>query len=116
MTADDAFDRASEKLREASVRAAQRGGVAARLARPLSEDSEFVRKLKPSLVAARLRGEQSALDGARAPSGPQLGPRPNSGGRRNAGASPLLIVGAAFAAGILLAKVVDWRGHAHPKH
>jgi len=27
----------------------------------------------------------------------------------------VLIVGAALVAGIVLAKVVDWRGHAHPR-
>jgi hypothetical protein len=31
--------------------------------------------------------------------------------RRN----PVALVGAAFAAGVLLAKVLDWRGHAHPR-
>ena len=29
--------------------------------------------------------------------------------------NPLLIVGAAFVAGIVIAKVIDWRGHAHPR-
>jgi hypothetical protein len=29
--------------------------------------------------------------------------------------SPLVVVGAAFVAGIVLAKVIDWRGHAHPR-
>jgi hypothetical protein len=32
-----------------------------------------------------------------------------------AGPSPVVIVAAAFAAGFLLAKVIDWRGHAHPR-
>jgi hypothetical protein len=27
----------------------------------------------------------------------------------------MIIVGAALVAGIVLAKVVDWRGHAHPR-
>jgi hypothetical protein len=26
-----------------------------------------------------------------------------------------VVVGLAFAAGIVLAKVIDWRGHAHPR-
>jgi hypothetical protein len=49
---------------------------------------------------------------ARAPSGPQLGPRKQAGG----GPNPFAIVGGAFAAGALLAKLIDWRGHAHPRH
>jgi hypothetical protein len=37
-------------------------------------------------------------------------PRP-----RRRGPSPWLVLGAAFAAGMLAAKVLDWRGHAHPR-
>ena len=35
--------------------------------------------------------------------------------KRGRGISPLLVVGVALAAGILAAKVIDWRGHAHPR-
>jgi hypothetical protein len=45
-------------------------------------------------------------------------PRPMSKKKPSAkrgGPPPVLIVGAAFVAGILLAKFVDWRGHAHPR-
>jgi hypothetical protein len=45
-----------------------------------------------------------------APSGPQLD-RPKQPRRPN----PLVVVGAAFGAGTLLAKLIDWRGHAHPR-
>jgi hypothetical protein len=31
------------------------------------------------------------------------------------GPAPVLVVGAALVAGIVLAKVIDWRGHAHPR-
>jgi len=31
------------------------------------------------------------------------------------GPSPWLVAGAAFAAGYVLAKTIDWRGHAHPR-
>ena len=34
---------------------------------------------------------------------------------RQSGPSPFLAVGVAFAAGIVLAKWIDWRGHAHPR-
>jgi hypothetical protein len=46
-----------------------------------------------------------------APSGPQLEPR-RSGKR---GPSPFVVAGAAFAAGTVLAKLIDWRSHAHPR-
>ena len=49
--------------------------------------------------------------GVVAPSGPQLGKRPKRGGP-----NPFLVMGVALAAGIALAKLVDWRGHAHPRN
>ena len=53
---------------------------------------EVLRRLRPKLVAARRRSEQ-----------PKQGP------------NPWLIVGVAFAVGFAAAKVLDWRGHAHPR-
>jgi uncharacterized membrane protein YedE/YeeE len=50
----------------------------------------------------------SISPGPSAPSGPQHAPqkkRPN----------PLVVAGAAFGIGTLLAKIIDWRGHAHPR-
>ncbi len=35
--------------------------------------------------------------------------------RLETAANPPLVVGAAFALGMLAAKVLDWRGHAHPR-
>jgi len=46
-----------------------------------------------------------------APSGRQLGKSPS----RRQGPSPFLVVGAALATGIVLAKWIDWSGHAHPR-
>lgn len=117
--ADQVIDRAADRLRELADRAAAEGGVAAKLAAPLAEDAAFLRKLKPSLIAARVKGEaptnQPAGSGAPvAPSAPQLGPRPKRKGG-GSGPNPLLVVGAALVAGIVLAKVIDWRGHAHPR-
>jgi hypothetical protein len=43
----------------------------------------------------------------------RLRPTPARPARR--GPSPWLVLGAAFAAGVLAAKVLDWRGHAHPR-
>lgn len=47
-----------------------------------------------------------------APSRPQLGGRPARDSRQG---GALAVVGAALAAGVLLAKLIDWRGHAHPR-
>ena len=29
--------------------------------------------------------------------------------------TPLIVIAAAFALGLIVAKVIDWRGHAHPR-
>ena len=117
--ADQVIDRAADSLRRFADRAATEGGVAAKLAEPLAEDAAFIRKLKPSLIIARAKGQaptnQPAGSGApAAPTAPQLGARPKPKGK-GASPNPLLIVGAAFVAGIVIAKVIDWRGHAHPR-
>jgi hypothetical protein len=117
--ADQVVDRAADRLRELADRAAAEGGVAAKLAEPLAEDAAFLRKLKPSLIAARVKGEaptnQPAGSGApAAPTAAQLGTsrKPK---KKGGGPNPFVVVGAALVAGIVLAKVIDWRGHAHPR-
>ena len=114
--ADQLVDKAAARLQEMAEKAAAEGGVAAKLAQPLADDAAFLRKLKPSLIIARAKGEaptdQKPAQGTVAPSGPQLGKRPKPGG---GGPNPLLVVALAFAAGIVIAKVLDWRGHAHPR-
>jgi hypothetical protein len=116
-SADQKVDQAADKLQQTADRLAADGGVKAKLADALADDAAFVRKLKPSLMRARLRGEAptdgTPGEGVRAPSGPQLGKRPKPPG--GGGPSPFVVVGAALALGILIAKVVDWRGHAHPR-
>ena len=116
MTADDRVERAASKLQGFADRAAAEGGLKAKLAQPLADDAEFLRRLKPSLIRARVRGEAPTdLDPARgavAPSAPQLGKRPKPSG---GGPNPWVVVAAALAAGIVLAKWIDWRGHARPR-
>jgi hypothetical protein len=46
-----------------------------------------------------------------APSGPQLSPQKSA----KRGPNPFVVAGAAFAVGSVLAKLIDWRGHAHPR-
>jgi hypothetical protein len=114
--ADQVVDRAADRLRELADRAAAEGGVASKLAQPLAEDAAFLRKLKPSLIVARVKG-QAPTDqpaGSGAPTAPQLDARPKRK-KKKGGPSPFLIVGAALVTGIVLAKVIDWRGHAHPR-
>lgn len=119
--ADQVIDRAADRLRGLADRAAAEGGVAAKLAAPLADDAAFLRKLKPSLIAARVKGEaptnQPAGSGApAAPSAPQLASRRKRNKKRSGGGpNPFLVVGAALVAGIVVAKVIDWRGHAHPR-
>jgi hypothetical protein len=109
-------DKAATRLQKLADQAATEGGVKAKLAQPLADDADFLRKLKPSLMVARAKGRaptnQRPGHGAVAPSGPQL-ERPKKGARE--GPNPFLVLGVAFAAGIFVAKVIDWRGHAHPR-
>jgi hypothetical protein len=114
--ADHAVERGAERLQELSSRAAARGdGVGEWLAEELANDAAFLRKLKPSLIAARVRGQAPGNPEPSAPSSPQLGPRPKKRRRGGKGPPPIAVVGAALVAGVLLAKVLDWRGHAHPR-
>lgn len=112
MRGDALVERGAAKLQELSRDLASRGGFGAQIAPDLAEDAEFLRKLKPSLIAARIRGE--APPNATPPAErPVVKPKkPKTPGE---GPNPLLIVGGALVLGIVLAKVIDWRGHAHPR-
>jgi hypothetical protein len=118
MTADQTVERAANKLQQLANQLAGDGGLKSKLAQPLAEDAAFIRKLKPSLIKARAKGEaptnQKPGQATNAPSSPQLGSRPKAK-KKSGGPSPWIIVGAAFAAGIVLAKWIDWRGDAHPR-
>jgi len=114
---DQAIEKGSAKLRDLSEQAAARGGIGEKVAKPLAEDAAFLRKLKPSMIAARARGEAptgqepGSVEVPVAPPGPQVKrSKPKSGGP-----NPFVVVGAALVIGVVLAKVLDWRGHAHPR-
>jgi hypothetical protein len=116
-TADQKVERAANKLQRLANQLAGEGGVKAKLAEPLAEDADLIRKMKPSLIKARAKGEaptnQQPGRPTLAPSSPQLGKRPKR--KDSGGPNPWLVVGVALAAGIVLAKWIDWRGHAHPR-
>ena len=116
--ADRLVDRAADRLREYADRAAVDGGMKAKLADELADDAAFLRNLKPSLIVARAKGEAptgmpSGAVGLTSLSPPP--PRPRQA-RKSEGPNPLLVVGAALVAGIVIAKLIDMRGHAHPRY
>jgi hypothetical protein len=118
--ADQTVESAADKLDTFVQEARASGGVKAKLGEALAEDPEFLRKLKPSLIKARAKGElptDEPAGGARhAPSAPQLTRRPKPPkAKRKGGVSPWLVIAGALAAGYVLAKAIDWRGHAHPR-
>jgi cell division septation protein DedD len=125
-------ERGARWLQGQADRAAARGdGIGEWLSDELRNDAAFLRKLKPSLVAARAKGAASTNGAPAEPPPPppeaptaqqpraQAEPKPKAKKKpkpRGSGGPPALaIVGAALVAGIVLAKVVDWRGHAHPR-
>lgn len=116
---DQAVESAADKLEQIVEEARRSGGVKAKVGAALAEDPDFLRKLKPSLIAARAKGElptdEPAGSPPRAPSSPQL-PRPRAAKAKTRGLSPWLVVGAAIAGGYLAAKLIDWRAHVHPRY
>ena len=124
-------ERGATKLQQLARKAAGRGdGVGEWLSEELRADAEFLRKLKPSLIAARARGANpSEPDAPRDYAGPPAPPTPpptpeakpkkqkkkRKRKAKSGGPSPVLVIGAALVAGIVVAKVIDWRGHAHPR-
>ena len=57
---------------------------------------------------------QSGATTARRPAAPN-GPQHDRHGKGGLGPNPFVVAGAAFAVGSLLAKLIDWRSHAHPR-
>ena len=117
-------EKGAARLEDLSRKAAAKGGFTARLADEFAEDAAFLRKLKPSLIKARAKGQapiNRAPQEPRAPSPqvyasrPPKRRRPKRRLKRSGGPNPFLIAAVALAAGIALAKVIDWRGHAHPR-
>jgi hypothetical protein len=114
--ADQLVDQAADRLQEFANQAAAEGGFKAKLAEPLADDAAFLRRLKPSLIKARFKGDAPTdLAPAHGTVSPalQMGERPKPPGED--GPNPFVVIGVALVAGIVLAKIIDWRGHAHPR-
>jgi len=109
---DQALETAADKLDTFVQNAQREGGLKAKVGRQLAEDPEFLRKLKPSLIKARAKGESPTEPIQTQRPAPTPAPKPK---KQGGGPSPFLVIGAAFALGMLAAKALDWRGHAHPR-
>jgi hypothetical protein len=115
---DEKVERGAEKLERLVEAGSRAGGVKAKIARLFADDPEFLRQLKPSLIAARARGE-APTDEEPAPVEPPA-PRPQPPPRateksKGGGPSPFVVLGAALAVGVALAHVLDWLGHRYPR-
>jgi len=113
--ADQTVETAADKLEDFVQNARRAGGVKAKVGEALAEDPEFLRKLKPSLIKARAKGEAPTDEPPTQVTPPPPRPKQKKSKQKGGGPSPFLIIGAAFAAGYVLAKMIDWRGHAHPR-
>jgi hypothetical protein len=134
-SADLLVERGAQRLHRLAHRFGERGDpIGNWLAKELEADAAFLGKLKPSLIAARMRAGTNGAAPAEPPpaptnpepppapanpepppaaSGPEpAAPPPKSNPKPSRVPSPWLFVGAALVAGIVVAKVLDWRGHA----
>jgi hypothetical protein len=107
-----ALDTLADRAEAASKRLAGQGGIKSKLADELAEDADFLRKLKPSLMAKRAKGDAPTDHVPVTPSPQPDAPKTQ---RTRGGPSPFVVIGVALVAGVALAKWIDWRGHAHPR-
>ena len=106
-----ALDTLADRAESASKRLAGQGGIKSKLADELADDADFLRKLKPTLIARRAKGEPAPVPPAATP---VLRPMEEKH-RAGRGPNPFIVVGVALVTGVALAKWIDWRGHAHPR-
>ena len=113
-TVDELIEKGANRLEEASKHLGNENGLKARLRDELGDDAQFLRKLKPSAIAARAHGEKPPEDRRPAPTPAPAPPRARAK-QGSGGPNPIIVIAAAFVVGYLLAKAIDWRGHAHPR-
>lgn len=106
----------ADKLDELGDRATEQGGVVAKAAEDLHADADFLRKLDP-----RREPDGSADPGSQmlratpaSSAGKKNGNKPDSGAKR--GRRALIVIGGAFAAGLVLAAFLQWRSLVEPRH
>jgi hypothetical protein len=97
-SADRAFEKTAHRLEEVAARAEEHGKAGQRIAPLLDEDAEFLRRMTPSKVKERLRSDTPPKN-SRGP-----GPRRGTQG--------VVVLAAAFALGVLIAKLIEWRSYA----
>jgi hypothetical protein len=115
-TGDRAIESGADKLDDLSRKAAAKGGLAGKAADELADDAAFLRKLKPSLMIKRAKGElPKDQEPTRAAAPPAAPSGPQHAKQKKGGPNPFAVAGVAFAVGTVLAKLIDWRGHAHPR-
>jgi hypothetical protein len=103
-------------------------GFKRQIGEELHDDADFLRRLAPTKIVTRARGETpvedhvsppaaTAVAEGEPPAPAQQRPLPPAleQAKRGGGVNPWVVVGAAFVAGVALAKIIDWRGHAHPR-
>jgi uncharacterized protein with von Willebrand factor type A (vWA) domain len=102
MTKGDVIvERSAESLEGLAQRAAARhDGFGELIAEELDASAKFLRKLKPSLIASRIRRKKKAQARSSA-----------RRSRSSGGPPPMLVVGGALLAGMLLARAVNASGN-----
>jgi len=96
---DRAVEKTADRLDDLAAKAAEHGKPGEKVAPLLEEDAEFLRKMTPTRVKQRLSSDAHAK--GRTPGRPA---RDRQGG--------IVVVAAAFALGVVVAKLVDWRSYA----
>jgi hypothetical protein len=101
MTRGDVIvERSAESLEGLAHRAAARhDGFGELISEELDASAKLLRKMKPSLIASRIRRKKEKSEA-----------RSSRPGRRRSGPPPMLIVGGALIAGMLLARAINASG------
>jgi len=110
---DRTVEQAAEKLDKFVEHARASHGIKRQIGKALSDDPDFDRNLKPSLIVQRAKGNVPADDSAvsqlpapAAPKSPHKQP-----GKPPSGLNPWAALGGAFATGYTIAKLIDRRAH-----
>jgi hypothetical protein len=96
---DRAVEKTADRLEGLATKAAEHGKPGEKVAPLLEEDAEFLRKMTPTKVRERLSSDAHGRS------------RPAERPARD-GQSGIVVLAAAFALGVVVAKLVDWRSYA----